>query len=239
MTNHHLSRVSDRRSVLRVLKRDKVNNMKNIARLSASVGGQHSDAHMDWPVSELSRAHRAGLLRHFLELDVHDRRLRFGAAPSDTAVRAYVARIDFQRDAVFGVFDEELRIIGAAHLARASEQAELGISVLQDYRNRGVGGALLMRTVLRARNWGVRALYMHCLRENETMMHLARTQGMRIVTEQGETNAWLGLPPADATSHFSEVFAQRVALFDYALKSQLAGARRLVAGLSFSQASNK
>jgi len=33
------------------------------------------------------------------------------------------------------------------------------------------------------------------------------------------------------------VFAQRVALFDYALKSQLAGARRLVAaGLSFSNA---
>jgi hypothetical protein len=78
---------------------------------------------------------------------------------------------------------------------------------------------------------------MHCLRENETMMHLARKQGMHIVTQQGEADAWLRLPPADASSHFGEVFEQRVALFDYALKSQLAGTRRLVAaGLSFSQA---
>ena len=93
-----------------------------------------------------------------------------------------------------------------------------------------------MRAVLRARNWGVRTLYMHCLRENETMMHIARQQGMRIVTEQGEANAWLALAPADASSHFGEVFAQRVALFDYALKAQLAGARRIAAGFSRSAA---
>jgi GNAT superfamily N-acetyltransferase len=220
--------------------------MKNIPQLSAfgdaanspgrNLATQHSDARMSWPVTELSPMHRARLLRHFVALDVHDRRLRFGAAPSDTALRIYVARIDFERDAVFGVFDEELKIIGAAHVARAGEQAELGVSVLREHRNRGVGGALLMRAVLRARNWGVRALFMHCLRENETMMHIARNQGMRIVTEQGEANAWLALAPADASSHFGEVFAQRIALFDYALKSQVAGARRLVAGLSFSRA---
>ena len=220
--------------------------MKNISQLSAfgdasnspgrNLAKQHSDARMNWPVTELSPMHRARLLRHFLELDVHDRRLRFGAAPSDTAVRAYVARIRFERDAVFGVFDEELKIIGAAHVARAGEHAELGVSVLHEHRNRGVGGALLVRAVLRARNWGVRALFMHCLRENETMMHIARNQGMRIMTEQGEANAWLALAPADASSHFGEVFAQRIALFDYALKSQVAGARRLVAGLSFSRA---
>ena len=201
-----------------------------------NVGRQDSDAHMHWPVTELSLMHRAGLLRHFLELDVHDRRRRFGAAPSDTAVRAYVARVHFERDTLFGVFDEELQIIGVAHLARASEHAELGVSVRREHRNRGVGGALLRRAVLRARNRGVRALFMHCLRENETMMHIARKQGMRIVTEQGEAQAWLALPRADASSHFGEVFAQRVALFDYALKSQVAGARRLVAGLKFSQA---
>src|SRR5262249_46057803 len=144
----------------------------------------------------------------------------------DTAVRAYVARIDFSHGAVFGVFDDELKIIGAAHVARADEHAELGISVLREHRNRGIGGALLMRAVLRARNWGVGALFIHCLRENEAMMHLARKQGMRIVTQQGEADAWPGLPPADASSHFGEVFAQRVALFDYALKAQLAAWRR-------------
>lgn len=181
-----------------------------------------------WLVCELSTVHRMALARHFLALEREDRRLRFGAAIADAAVRAYVARIDFEHDAAFGVFDDELQLIGVAHLAHAGAQSELGVSVLRPHRNDGVGGALFERALVRARNWGLRALYMHCLHENETIMHIARKQGMRIVTEQGEANAWLGLPPADAASHFGEVFEQRVALFDYALKSQLAGARRVL-----------
>jgi RimJ/RimL family protein N-acetyltransferase len=187
-------------------------------------------------VTELSLGHRAALLRHFLALDANDRRLRFGTPTGATALRTYVARIDFERDAVFGMFDGDLELVGVAHLARASEHAELGISVLAAHRNHGAGGALLIRAVLRARNWGVRTLYMHCLRENDAMMYIARKQGMRIVTEQGEANAWLALAPADASTHFGEVFAQRVALFDYALKTQLAGARRLAAGFGRSPA---
>ena len=189
-------------------------------------------------VTELSLVHRSQLLRHFLALDGEDRRLRFGIAPGETAVRTYVARIDFDRDALFGVFDEDLALAGAAHVARAHEHAELGVSVLRPYRNRGVGGALVMRAVLRARNWGQSTLFMHCLHENETMMHIARKQGMRIVTESGEANAWLGLPPADAASHFGEVFAQRVALFDYALKGHLAATRRALRHAKLERASS-
>jgi len=131
--------------------------------------------------------------------------------------------------AVFGVFDEELELIGVAHLAHLQEQAQLGVSVLREHRHRGIGAALLERAVMRARNWGLHTLYMHCLRENTTMMELSCKLGMRIVTEHHEADAWLALAPADGSSHFGEVFAQRVALFDYALKSQIASARRLLA----------
>lgn len=60
---------------------------------------------------------------------------------------------------------------------------------------------------------------MHCLRENEAMMHLARRQGMDIVVEAGEAHAWLRLPEPDAGSYFGAMFAQRVALLDFALKA--------------------
>ena len=173
---------------------------------------------MNIHVRELSRLEQPLLEPHFLALGGEDRRLRFGASLNDAAVRAYVARIDFERDAVFGVYDDELRLIGAAHVARSDGHAELGVSVLPGHRGRGIGGALLLRAHLRARNWGVRALFMHCLTENAAMMHLARKQAMQIVAEWGEADAWLKLLPADASSHFGEVFAQRVALFDYALK---------------------
>ena len=147
-------------------------------------------------------------------------------------MRAYVSRIDFGHDALFGVLDDELRLLGIAHVARSPAFAELGVSVLEGFRGRGIGSALLARAHLRARNWGVGALFMHCLMENKAMMRLARRQAMDIVTEAGEADAWLRLAPADAASHFGEVFAQRIALFDYALKSQLAGARRLAAALT-------
>ena len=173
---------------------------------------------MNTLVRELTRLDRRALEPHFLALDGEDRRLRFGISLNDAAVRAYIARIDFERDALFGVHDDDLGLVGAAHVARSDGHAELGVSVLPGHRGRGIGAALLARGHLRARNWGVRALLMHCLTENAAMMHLARKQEMEIVAEAGEADAWLRLPPADASSHFGEVFAQRVALFDYALK---------------------
>ena len=187
---------------------------------------------MDTPIRELWPSERPALYEHFLSLASDDRRLRFGAPISDTTVRDYVARIDFGHDALFGVLDDELRLLGLAHVARSPGHAELGVSVLEGFRGRGIGGALLERAHMRARNWGVGALFMHCLTENSAMMRLARRSRMDIVTEAGEADAWLRLAPADAGSHFGEVFAQRVALFDYALKSQLAGARRLAAALT-------
>ena len=169
-------------------------------------------------IRELTRLERPALERHFIALGAEDRRLRFGAALSDAALRGYVARIDFERDAAFGVCDDALRLLGVAHLARSGRHAELGISVLDGHRNRGIGDALLARACLRARNWGVRALFMHCLTENGAMMRLARQRGMLVLSQSGESDAWLSLPPGDAGTHFGEVFEQRAALFDYALK---------------------
>jgi GNAT superfamily N-acetyltransferase len=173
---------------------------------------------MEILIRELTRAERPALVEHFRALGFSDRRLRFGLPLGDFSVQQYVERIDFEHDAVFGVADDALRLLGVAHVARAGAHAELGISVLQPQRRRGIGGALLARAHTRGRNWGVRALFVHCLAENNAMMRLARERGMKVVVEAGEADAWLALEPADAASHFGEVFAQRVALFDHALK---------------------
>ena len=186
---------------------------------------------------QLSQAERPVLARHLLALGQDDRRLRFGAPLNDAAIARYVEGIDFTQDAVFGVTDDELQLLGAAHLARSSGHAELGVSVLTGHRGQGIGGALLDRAHLHARNWGVRELFTHCLSENRQMLHLARKQGMEIVAASGEADAWLKLAPADAASHFGAVFAQRVALWDFALKSQSALSRRLAEALAPSSAS--
>ncbi len=180
---------------------------------------------------ELSRLERAALEHHLLALEAEDRRLRFGINLPDQAIREYVSGINFEHDAVFGIFDDRLNLVAAAHLARCEGHAELGVSVLPEWRGRGAGAALLARSHTHARNWGIRALFMHCLSENGAMMHLARKQGMCIVTQQGETDAWLELPPADASSYAHELLAERLGLFDFALKRQLYAVRSIADAL--------
>jgi GNAT superfamily N-acetyltransferase len=176
---------------------------------------------------ELGRLERPKLASHFLALGAEDRRLRFGLPIADDSIADYVARIDFGRDALFGVFDDELLLAGAAHLARAEDHAELGVSVLPAHRGRGIGGTLLERAHAHARNWGIGVLFMHCLSENAAMMHLARKRGMRIVAASGEADAHLELAPASPSSIAGALLAERAGLFDYALKSQMVNARRL------------
>lgn len=176
---------------------------------------------------QLSAADRPRLLSHFLALSAEDRRLRFGTAKNDDAVREYVEGIDFDTDGVFGIHGESLELAGVGHVARFPNAAELGVSVLESHRGLGLGSALFERAHLHASTRFLPVLYMHCLTENRVMMHIARKSGMRIVSESGESDAYLELPRPDAGSAVRELLAERVALFDYAVKAQLAAARRL------------
>lgn len=165
--------------------------------------------------------------RHFHALEPDDRRLRFGSMISNDGIDHYVAQIDFDRDAVFGVFDDELNLAGVAHVAVGGGVAELGVSVLPGHRGRGVGSALFDRAGMFARNHLLRTLFMHCLTENQAMMHIAKKSAMRIVAESGEADAHLELAPGDPASITREMMQEQIALFDYALRSQVLSARRI------------
>jgi GNAT superfamily N-acetyltransferase len=181
------------------------------------------------PVKRLSSADRPALATHLIQLGNEDRRLRFGSARSDDSLREYVEALDFDRDAVFGAFDDDLALAGVAHVAVSPEFAELGVSVLPGARERGVGTALFERANLFARTHYIRTMFTHCLTENRAMMRIARKTGMVIVTESGEADARLDLPPAGMTTITREMMADRVALLDYAMKAQLTAERRLAA----------
>lgn len=152
----------------------------------------------------LRSADRKALTAHFLSLGPEDRRLRFGAALTDEAIRALDERIDFDRDELFAIVGSDLRLVGVVHVAFYPDQAELGLSVLPEGRGQGLGNALFERAVMHLTNRGVREFFVHCLGENAAMMHLARKHGMRLVREAGEADARLALPAATPSSHLSE-----------------------------------
>jgi ribosomal protein S18 acetylase RimI-like enzyme len=152
----------------------------------------------------LGEADRRALTGHFLALDADDRRLRFGASLSDEAIRALEDRIDFGRDEIFGIADDDLRLVAVVHVAFYDGRAELGLSVLPAARGRGLGNALFSRAVMHLTNRGVREVFVHCLSENGAMMHLARNHGMRVVRQGGEADAVLELPGPTASSILAE-----------------------------------
>jgi len=182
-------------------------------------------------VLRLNDGARDALAGHFLALPPEDRRLRFGSSLASEAIIAYVDAIDFDRDAVFGVHDDRLALVGVAHAAFGDDQAELGLSVLPGHRGHGVGAALFDRAAEHARNRFVPRLFMHCLSENAAIIRIARKAGMDIVTEAGDVDAHLMLPPASPESITGEYMTDRFALYDFALKAEVAAWNRISAAL--------
>jgi hypothetical protein len=77
---------------------------------------------------------------------------------------------------------------------------------------------------------------MHCLAENAAMMHIAQRAGMEVVVGMGEADAHLELPPASPASIAGEFVTNRLALYDYALKANVAAWRGINAALAGSVA---
>ncbi|QWC96917.1 GNAT family N-acetyltransferase [Polynucleobacter paneuropaeus] len=179
------------------------------------------------PVRELHAGHREAILEHFLQLEDEDRRLRFGTQTPNEVIEHYVGSLDFNKDAIFAVFDEDLKIIGLAHLAYLPKQekqpraAEFGVSVLESARHQGVGSALLERAAVHSRNTLVETLYVHCLANNASMMRLAQKAGMRVEFAYGDADAYLKLEPATPATLVKESANKQWGDFDYALKSNL------------------
>lgn len=152
------------------------------------------------PIRLLTDSDRWRLRPHFKRLDAEDRRLRFGATLNEAAIDRYVDLIDFDRDAVLGIANADGDLIAVAHVAPVGEGAELGLSVHAGTRGNGLGGALFGEAVTWARNRYLGRIYMHCLRENRAILHLARRHGMTLSADGAESTAVLVLPEPDLES---------------------------------------
>jgi GNAT superfamily N-acetyltransferase len=184
-------------------------------------------------VKQLEERDRRRMLKHFLALDDSDRLLRFGTVLPDEQIEAYVARIDFSRDMIYGVHNRVFRLVAVGHLAYAPKEnvplgkvttekdkvAEFGLSVSRSARGLGIGAKLFERAAMHCRNSDVDTLYMHCLSSNATMIHIAKKAGMEIHREQGEADAYLKLLPPNPASVLAEALEEQFATIDYTLKA--------------------
>jgi len=114
---------------------------------------------------------------HLLRLDRESRSRRFSGAVSDEFVAHHATSAGKLGIVLHGFFVDgilrgaaELRSFGSV-FARAGEAA---FSIEQPWQSHGVGTILLERTLLSARNRGIKSLQLHCLADNSRMQQLAR-----------------------------------------------------------------
>src|SRR5262245_46450612 len=154
---------------------------------------------------------RAGPYRdHLLRLDPQSRRNRFGGAVADEFIANY-AELSRGLDAVMHGFFVNGTLRGVAELRLLGEdfarEAEAAFSIEKPWQSHGVGSALLERTLLAARNRGIKLLHMACLANNSRMIDLARKFDAELTFDFGSVVGEVEAPHPTPMSMWREVVA--------------------------------
>lgn len=199
---------------------------------------QSASARAPWVavIRRLGARHRGRIARHLQALDERDRYLRFGYLANDEQIQTYVDSLDFERDAIFGIYNRKLELVAMAHLAYSVDRsfdacAEFGVSVLPSVRGHGYGSKLFGRAVRHARNEGVQLMFIHALSENKAMLNIARKAGASVEYDGSEASAYLRLPPSTFETQVTEILEEQLAQTDYRLKVQAKQFWKFLTGL--------
>jgi GNAT superfamily N-acetyltransferase len=158
---------------------------------------------------------------HLLRLDADSRRNRFAGAVSDEFVREY-AELSFGIDALIHGFFVDGALHGAAELrpigAPLMREAEAAFSIEKPWQSHGVGSLLLERTLLAARNRGIKFLHMACLADNRRMQQLARKYDAELTFDFSNVVGEVATPRPTPLSVMREILADghgfATAMFD-------------------------
>lgn len=165
----------------------------------------------DTTIRRLWRGDLSDVVDHFLRLDTETRRLRFGVALKDCALRRYAERVlDFD-SVVYGAFPGgQLRGVAELRgfLGQWPPSAEAALSVEREWQNAGLGDALFSRLIAAAQNRSIRTLHMVCLRENGRMQHLARKHEAVLQYTDGDVEATIDPPRPTLSSLTEEIIGE-------------------------------
>ena len=147
---------------------------------------------------------------HLLRLDAESRRNRFGLEIADELIESYVVSPTWSGAVMHGFIADgvlrgvaELKPFGAAF----PTEAEAAFSVEQPWQSHGVGSALLARTLLAARNRGIRQIHMACLPDNARMQQLARKFDAELSFDLGNVVGEVAAPHPTPLSILHEIMA--------------------------------
>ena len=170
------------------------------------------------------------LYYHFLnDIVGHDRYLRFGYAASDDNINDYLEKAfdEFGFKNMWFIVEKDNKVIGSVHVSfcpltkDGNYTAEMGFTVSPEHRGEGIGQELFIRGSTWAMMRGAKTLYTQCLSENKIMQHIAKKNGMTVVTiSQGEKEATIQATKSKMQSYFDDKFFDNLAFVDQAITKQ-------------------
>ena len=165
------------------------------------------------------------LFDHFLvDIVEHDRYLRFGYNASNENVQAYLegALKGFGKSDMWFVIESEGQFVGTVHVAlMPNDVAELGFTVSPEYRSQGLGQDLFIRGSTWAMMKGAKTLYTQCLSENQVMQHIAKKNGMTVVTVGvGEKEATVKATKGIIRAFYDDNMFDNLSFVDMAINKQ-------------------
>ena len=105
--------------------------------------------------------------------------------------------------------------------ARAfAREGEAAFSIEQPWQSQGIGSVLLERTLLSARNRGIKSLHMHCLAYNKRMQQLARKFEADLHFDFGSVVGEVDPPRSTALSLMREAMADAHGVASSILEAQ-------------------
>lgn len=151
-------------------------------------------------IKKLNNYDKDKILYHFLNLDSDSLYKRFCFHIKEESLKTYVKNLDLNTNGIFGAYDSDLNIIGLGECILSEEGAEIGLSVIKEYQNTGLGSKLLKKTITFAKIKNKTQLKMNCLKTNKKVLHLAKKFGLSIVEHEDENLAIMSLENQHLTS---------------------------------------
>ena len=97
------------------------------------------------PVEELNSKQKQFLADHFIRLSPDDRQLRFNSWSTNAAITSYVGSLDFSRDIILGIWENNSSLIAVGHLTFFTDKkiACICLTVDPSFRRSGYGSVLI------------------------------------------------------------------------------------------------
>jgi len=168
---------------------------------------------------------KENILSHFVhDIKGEDRYLRFGTMLSDDAIKNYIDKAleGFGKNNMwFLIEDIDDGIIGTVHVNITASVAEMGFTVAPKYRGKKLGQQLFYRGSTWASMKGAKNIYTHCLSQNKVMQHIAKKNGMSIITlDEGEKEASVKVTKNSIRSYYEDTTMDNMAFVDSAVRTQ-------------------